>query len=244
VKAIFAASGNSYAVTEDGSGWAWGDNTYAQIGDGTTTDRSFPTRVRDVTGNPFRNVIAAAGGGIHTLWLKDDGTVWAVGQNTNGSLGDGTQTSRSYPVRVEMATGVPLTGVIAIAASGNQSAALRFDGTVYRWGGGFNRPQQVLAMGMPLTGVVAMELGGGMTCLLNNGTLVSFTTIGSNPTQVFSSGNTPFAGVKAISAGSGFVLAQTIDGALWAWGSNNGQQLGDGTNTARANPVRVQGIAP
>jgi alpha-tubulin suppressor-like RCC1 family protein len=99
-------------------------------------------------------------------------------------------------------------------------------------------------MGMPLTGVVAMELGGGMTCLPNNGTLVSFTTIGSNPTQVFSSGNTPFAGVRAISAGSGFVLAQTIDGALWAWGSNNGQQLGDGTNTARANPVRVQGIAP
>ena len=36
---------HSLAVQGDGSVWAWGDNTYGELGDGTTTNRSTPMQV-------------------------------------------------------------------------------------------------------------------------------------------------------------------------------------------------------
>ena len=40
-----------------------------------------------------------AGGATHSLTVRSDGTVWAVGQNTHGQLGDGTTSHRTVPVR-------------------------------------------------------------------------------------------------------------------------------------------------
>jgi alpha-tubulin suppressor-like RCC1 family protein len=37
-----AASNHSVALKSDGTVWAWGWNSYGQLGDGTTTDRSTP----------------------------------------------------------------------------------------------------------------------------------------------------------------------------------------------------------
>ncbi|TFG92057.1 MAG: hypothetical protein E4H15_04550 [Syntrophobacterales bacterium] len=42
-----------------------------------------------------------------------------------------------------------------------------------------------------------------------------------------------------IAAGSDHSLALKDDGSLWAWGSNNSGQLGDGTDTDRHSPVRI-----
>src|SRR3989339_1578247 len=41
-----------------------------------------------------------AGGGYYTLALKSDGTVWALGSNFHGQLGDGSDTNRTTPVQV------------------------------------------------------------------------------------------------------------------------------------------------
>ena len=41
-----------------------------------------------------------AGGQSHTLILKSDGTVWSMGYNYYGELGDGSNTQRAYPVQV------------------------------------------------------------------------------------------------------------------------------------------------
>ena len=51
-----------------------------------------------------------AAGGSHTVALKNDGTVWAWGNNSSGQLGDGTTTDRTTPAPVN-----GLTDVIAIA---------------------------------------------------------------------------------------------------------------------------------
>ena len=117
------AAGSQHAVvlTDSGLVWAWGSNSYGQIGDGTSTTRAVPTVVPTISG-----VTAIAAGGNSTYALKTDGTVWAWGQNTYGQLGDGTGYSRTAPVAV---TG--LSNVIAIAAGNVHALALKSDGTVW-----------------------------------------------------------------------------------------------------------------
>jgi alpha-tubulin suppressor-like RCC1 family protein len=68
-------------------------------------------------------------GGFYTVTLRQDGTVWAWGRNTDGQLGDGTTTNRSTPVQVQ-----GLTGVTALAPGSNHTVAMRQDGTVWAWG--------------------------------------------------------------------------------------------------------------
>ena len=44
IKTIAAGSGHTVALKTDGSLWAWGDNTYGQLGDGTTVIKPSPDR--------------------------------------------------------------------------------------------------------------------------------------------------------------------------------------------------------
>jgi len=74
-----------------------GGNGNGQLGDGTTGNRTAPVQVAGLTG-----VQAIAGGGYHSLALKNDGTVWAWGYNGNGRLGDGTTTDKYTPVQVQL----------------------------------------------------------------------------------------------------------------------------------------------
>ena len=41
---------HSLAIEKDRSAWAWGDNDFGQLGDGTTTNRLMPVRVPGVAG--------------------------------------------------------------------------------------------------------------------------------------------------------------------------------------------------
>ncbi|MBM2813220.1 MAG: hypothetical protein HW416_3979 [Chloroflexi bacterium] len=124
VVAVAAGEYHSLAVKSDGSVWAWGDNYYGQLGDGTTTNRSAPTSVPGLTG-----VVAMAAGYGHTIALRSDGSVWAWGDNSFGHLGDGTTTSRSSPVRVP-----DLTGVTYVAVGDTYTMAIKADGTILSWG--------------------------------------------------------------------------------------------------------------
>ena len=39
----------------------------------------------------------------HSLYVKNDGSLWAMGRNNYGQLGDGTTTDRSIPIEIESA---------------------------------------------------------------------------------------------------------------------------------------------
>jgi len=56
-------------------------------------------------------------------------------------------------------------------------------------------------------------------------------------------GFTVFPIIKAVAGGSSHTMGLKEDGKLWAWGSNNYGQLGDGTYTERITPVQVQGLS-
>lgn len=110
--------------------YAWGNNGLGQLGDGTVTSRSHPGGVlAPQEASMFTGARAIAVGGAHSMAVRQDGTVWAWGNNTSGELGDGTTTNRTTPVQVLG------PGVIAVSAGTMHTLALRSDGTVWAWGG-------------------------------------------------------------------------------------------------------------
>ena len=120
-------SGGNYhtlALKSDGTVWAWGNNAYGQIGDGTKTQRLVPVHV-----NGLSNIIAISAGGTSSYAVKSDGTVWAWGNNSSGQLGDGTTTSESVPVPI-----TSLSGIMGISGSQNYCLALQPNGAVWAWG--------------------------------------------------------------------------------------------------------------
>lgn len=123
---VKVACGFVYTVVlkSDGTVWAWGDNSFGQLGDGTTTDRHTPVQASGLS-----DVAAIAAGTYHTVALKKDGTVWAWGYNKYGQLGDGTEADRSVPVQIPY-----LRDVTVIAAGLLHTVVLKDDGTVWAWG--------------------------------------------------------------------------------------------------------------
>ncbi len=72
-------------------------------------------------------VSQVSAGGYHSLFLKSDGTLWTVGSNEAGQLGDGTTTVRGTPVQIA-------TGVSQVSAGGYHSLFLKSDGTLWAMG--------------------------------------------------------------------------------------------------------------
>ncbi|MDR0791389.1 MAG: hypothetical protein LBE47_02495 [Methanomassiliicoccaceae archaeon] len=252
---VAAGSFHSLALKYDGTVWAWGDNSSAQLGDGTHTDRSTPVRVSGLT-----NVIAITAGASHSLALKSDGTVWAWGSNGNGRLGDGTTTERRTPVQVS-----GLTDVTAIAAGNIHSLALKSDGTVWAWGSntlgrlgdGTTTERRTPVQVSGLTDVKAIAAGGNHSLALKGDSTVwswghnghsqlgdNSSTDSSIPVQVRGLNNSGFlTDVEAIAAGEYHSLALGSEGTVWSWGGNGSGQLGDASTATRNTPVRVSAVS-
>lgn len=79
---------HSVAITADGKVLTWGRNDKGQLGLGDLLTRSTPTHVQSLDG---LNVVSAACGKGHTLFLTDKGVVYSVGENKMGQLGHGNQ---------------------------------------------------------------------------------------------------------------------------------------------------------
>ena len=128
ITAIAAGGWHSLALKNDGRVWAWGANNDGQLGNGSTIlGSNVPVEVSSLTG-----IIAIAGGNVHSLALKNNGTVWAWGNNSYGELGIwGQGGDANVPVQT-----LYLTGIAAIASHANHSLALKNDGSVWAWGWG------------------------------------------------------------------------------------------------------------
>ncbi|EFP12952.1 hypothetical protein CRE_07123 [Caenorhabditis remanei] len=123
----------SLAVASNGDTYAWGANTYGQLGTGNNDASVTPTRVQAPEGVTFTQV---SGGEYHSLALGSDGNAYAWGANWNGELGINSANGGSnVPQRVHAPSGVTFTQVEAGSAN---SLALGSDGNIYMWGNGTN----------------------------------------------------------------------------------------------------------
>jgi alpha-tubulin suppressor-like RCC1 family protein len=229
------------AAKYDGTAWAWGGNSYGQVGDSTTSQRLNPTQVSNLAG-----VSAVIGGSYYSMALRYDGTVWTWGNNTYGQLGNNTYNSSSVPVQT-----VGLSNIIAISGIGWSGYALKNDGTVWAWGFNpygevgdgttLNRPSPVQVTS--LSGIT--NISGGyyhVLAMKNNGTVWAWglnnrgqlgdgtTSNKSQPVQI-----TGLNGVAAISAGVYHTLALSAGTVLTC-----GQSASGPDNTS---PVLVSGLS-
>ena len=142
--AVSTGQHHSLALRVDGYPWAWGDNTYGQLGLGAaavatyTTPSGAPTFTDPRQCDGINDTISIAAGYNHSLFLRGDGRVWTCGRNNYGQLGYGATDLVAHPdvarvVDTSDPTGF-LTNVVAIAAGDNYSMALKRDGSVWAWG--------------------------------------------------------------------------------------------------------------
>ena len=200
---------STLGIGSDGQLYAWGDNTNGQLGDGTDSQHTTPTRVAkpDGSGDGFTWTQAAAGR-THSAAVGSDGNLYAWGDNTQGQLGDSTTSQRTRPVKAARPDGAD-TGFtwVRAAAGDGYTMALGSDDNLYAWGS--------LPGGLGDTGRTASS---------------------SRPLPVrIPDGTPPAFRYEQIIAGDTHAAAIGSDGQLYTWGSNTHGQLGhDDTGTPAA----------
>ncbi|HON21129.1 MAG TPA: T9SS type A sorting domain-containing protein [Bacteroidales bacterium] len=222
------------AIKSDGSLWGWGFNGNGQLG--MSADYQLfvsPTKISDDM--DWKEIVAGA---FHSLAIKNNGTLWGAGLNSNGQIGAGTETQ--YEEFVQIGTD---TDWVYVEAGYVSSYAIKKDGSLWAWG--YN--------------------GNGQLGLGHSNDTHAPTRVGSdNDWQSISCGGLFVLGLKKdkslwqwgfhvtidgseyiydnilqpycvndkdnwimISAGLVHVFALKEDGTLWAYGENTNFSLGD-----------------
>jgi hypothetical protein len=213
---------HSMALFDDGSLYAWGANSYGQLGLGTTINNYVPTLVGGLP-----EIIDFSLGYHFSLALASDGSVWTWGGG------------------VSAATQLAATGIKGIAAndccSSSEYYLLQQDGTVLRGSSlvaGLSNIKEIKAghgylLALGEDGIV-WALGSNARGQLGYG---QDTSSVSSPVQV-----SKITNIQSIETGNYQSFAIDADGQLFAWGNNGNAQLGDGTIINRNVPVLVSGL--
>ncbi|MEO5913683.1 MAG: cadherin-like beta sandwich domain-containing protein [Luteolibacter sp.] len=130
VVGIAAGYSHSLALCSDGVVVAWGENSYGQLGNGSTTNSSVPVVVTADTGAlAGRKRVAIGAGSAHSFVVCANGTVAGWGNDADGELGNNSTVNSSLPVAMD--TSGALAGKIVISATGGANHSLMFckDGT-------------------------------------------------------------------------------------------------------------------
>jgi YD repeat-containing protein len=235
---IAADGGHDYSVAllSTGEVIAWGVQSTGRLGNGTNSSSSRkyagPVKRGDDPAYPaLTGIQAIAAGYAHGLAREPNasevpaatGRVWVWGRNHVGQLGRGdtSGTTRAFPMLLDATT--ELTDALDLSGSGSHSVVVRWkdgdpalDGTVWSCG--------------------SQEEGR-----LGNGSTASGNL--TYPVQAIKVGGAPLTGIRQVSAGTSYTLALDEDGHVWAWGSNDYGQLGDGTTVDNGHARQVKDAA-
>lgn len=254
---IVAGAFHTLALKEDSTVWAWGNNYFGNLGNGTNKDSHTPIQVKglnDVVAIFDRNQ------GVDSLALRRDGTVWFWGNNYWGKHFESQDSN--IPIQVE-----GLNGVTFITTGLYHLLALKEDGIIWglgsniygqlgidiSWPSYYDRPVQVEG----LNNVVSIDVYHHETSLAvkEDGTVWGWGYNGSgilgDERRNGSSNSLGLAipvkieglsDVVSISSGDSYVAVLKGNGTVWAWGSNASGVLGDGTNNDSNTPVQVKGL--
>lgn len=121
IEKVFAGSSISYFVKSDGTSYFFG-NGHLDVPD-------IGMYVNTPSGFPVTNIASIAVGESHTLFLKENGSLFGVGSNDFGQRGGGDN-----PKYVSSALEIESQGVTSIAAISNFSLITKSDGSLWSTG--------------------------------------------------------------------------------------------------------------
>ena len=243
-------------VGSPGSLWMWGSNSYGELGDSTTVNKSSPILVSSAT-----EWMEVACGANFSLGVKKDGTLYSWGRNQYGVLGKNDTINRSSISQV----GASTTWSNIYAGFVN-AAAIKSDSTLWVWGnnlygqignndsGWFSLPLLIQkAVSSPSQvgsgtdwaqasvgtyHVAAVKTDGSLWLWGNN----NWGQLGTNNITDYSSPTQTTVGGtdwSQVACGNSFTAAIKTDGTLWCWGYNAYGQLGTGATVAKSTPVQT-----
>src|SRR5690242_67333 len=245
--------GSHVLVLRNGTVWTWGNNSSGQLGDGTTTSRTYPAQVDDLM-----SVTQIAAGTNFSAALKADGTVWTWGTNSSGQLGTGRLDPAliSRPVRV-----AGLNSIVAIAAGSDHALALKSDGTVWAWGNNFSGqlglgnaspPVSTPAKLAGFSGVKAVFAGNARSWLVDGNNDVwgfgfNFGALGDGTQAVATNAPTiisSLSGLKRVGSGPDFTIIAKNNNTAQSFGRNSFGVLGLGPVDlgVHASPEQIPGL--
>ena len=250
-KQVACGNYHTLAIKTDGTLWSWGYDNSGQLGDNSTLGRNSPSTTF-AGGTNWKQV---ACGNNYTAAIKTDGTLWTWGQNPYGQLGINIAAGSNRLTPVTTFAGG--TNWKQVTCGGNNTTAIKTDGTLWIWGlnnfgqigdntTGSSRctPVTTFAGG---TDWKQVKCGGNQftTAIKTDGTLwvwgsnsqgqLGINTPLDRPTPV-----TTFAGGtnwKQVSTGYQHTATIKTDGTLWTWGRNSYGGLGVNDTTQRPTPV-------
>jgi alpha-tubulin suppressor-like RCC1 family protein len=247
VTAIAAGSKHTCALAA-GEVWCWGDNTFGQLGLGTsgaTTGGPTPHRVPDLSG-----ILLIAAGGSHSC-AADASQTYCWGRGDSGQLGDGSTSAAPQPTP----KAVPgFAGAIGLAAGDAHTCAFNTSG-VFCWGansagqlgtGSATNPIASPPASAILDNVSFLGLGANHTCAGRSGSLMCW---GANSAkQIDTSGRDQpspkgvLSGATAVAGGIGHTCAITDKQTVRCWGLNDQGQLGGLIASGGSVDVNLPGV--
>lgn len=210
-QAVSAGRSHSLVVKNDGTVWSAGYGEYGSLGDGTNTDKTSGfVQCRDASGF-ITEVQAISTTDIHTVVMKQDGTMWGTGFNHHGELGLGHNTNDGVNHFVEM----PITGVKSFTAGFAITMVVKDDGTV--WGTGKNGHGEI------------GDDSASPSLEFNKQSLRRL----EDPVQVVE-----ITDAKEVGCGYYHCTIVMNDGTAWAAGENNRGQIAQGATGSSATTYR------
>jgi alpha-tubulin suppressor-like RCC1 family protein len=239
-----AVGGNGACGRNGSTVYCWGDNSFGQIGDNTTTDRPVATPILTTAG-----AVQLAHGANHACMITTTGSIHCWGSNAHGEIGDGTTTDRHVDVYVAAGLSVLRAGYYSTCAfdgSGNLkcwgSTATSFSDLTSAY-----LTSPTVISGILVTDVAigwfhhcALRTDGSVACWRGN-------TYGELGDGTFAPHATPaavpgLASMVSVGAGDYHSCAIKTGGAAWCWGDDVNGQIGDGASGAgvyRTSPTLV-----
>jgi alpha-tubulin suppressor-like RCC1 family protein len=256
---------HSCGITSLGNTFCWGNNTYGQLGDNTTIDRSLPVAIDTTNLSGGETFVSLSLGSGHSCGVTSLKNTFCWGLNSSGQLGDNTTTNSSLPIAVDLSNLAAGEKIILVSLGSSHNCGVTNIGNTFCWGNntygqlGDNTgiaKQRPTAVDMSNLGAgetfVSVSLGYLYSCgntslgktfcwgINSHGNLGDNTVIHKSlPTAVDTTNLSAGETFVSISAGSNHTCGITSIGNTFCWGRNNSGQLGDNTAVNSSLPIAV-----
>ncbi|MCL2377286.1 MAG: hypothetical protein FWC76_07830 [Defluviitaleaceae bacterium] len=135
---VSTGSGNPMVITNDGALWGWGVNSTGQLGDGTAGSATNAINM-NISHEPVRimdGVVAVNATVGLTAVIREDGTLWMWGVNTDGQVGN-NRADIIHINAIMVASPNPtmiMEDIVAVSPGIGHTMAMTTDGRLWAWG--------------------------------------------------------------------------------------------------------------